>query len=44
MDDDEEDLDEERAILVIRRTLADERPLEGKQTIVTIQLHNAGNM
>lgn len=42
-DDDEDDDDEERAHLIVRRTVADERPLEGKQTTVTISIYNAGN-
>lgn len=41
--DDDEDFDEERAVLLVRRAVADERPLEGKQTSVTITLYNAGN-
>lgn len=27
----------------VRRAVADERPLEGKQTTVTISVYNAGN-
>lgn len=41
--DDDEDFDEERAQLLVRRVVADERPLEGRQTTVTISLYNAGN-
>jgi translocon-associated protein subunit beta len=41
--DDDEEFDEERAILLVRRAVADERPLEGKQTTVTISVYNAGN-
>lgn len=39
-DDDEDEL--ERAVLLVRRSVADERPLEGKQTTVTISIYNAG--
>lgn len=42
VDSDEDDEDEERAVLLIRRVVADERPLEGKQTTVTISIYNAG--
>ncbi|EFN58918.1 hypothetical protein CHLNCDRAFT_140871 [Chlorella variabilis] len=41
-DDDEEEEDEDRATLIVRRVVADERPLEGKQTTVTISIYNAG--
>ncbi|KAI7843868.1 hypothetical protein COHA_002417 [Chlorella ohadii] len=41
--DDDEEFDEERAILLVRRAVADERPLEGKQTTVTISVYNGGN-
>lgn len=41
--DDDEDFDEERATLIVRRVVADTRPLAGKQTTVTISLYNAGN-
>lgn len=39
-DDDEDEL--ERALLLVRRSVADERPLEGKQTTITISIYNAG--
>lgn len=43
IDDEDEDDDEvEKAVLLIRRTVADERPLEGKQTTITISIYNAG--
>lgn len=43
VEDEEDDEDElERAVLLVRRSLADERPLEGKQTTVTISIYNAG--
>lgn len=35
---------DERARVLVRRIVADKRPLEGKDTTVTIELHNAGNM
>ncbi|KAL4457442.1 hypothetical protein ABPG75_012307 [Micractinium tetrahymenae] len=43
IEDEEDDEDEvERAVLLVRRSVADERPLEGKQTTVTISIYNAG--
>lgn len=42
-EDDDDEFDEERAVLIVRRVLGEKRPLEGKQTTVTISLYNAGN-
>ena len=42
-EDEDDDLDEvERAVLLVRRTLSEERPLEGKPVTVTVELYNAG--
>eukprot|EP00887_Chlorella_sp_A99_P002799 scaffold6.g2799.t1 len=41
----EEELEEdERARVLVRRIVTDKRPLEGKDTTVTIELYNAGNI
>ena len=42
VDDDEyEDLDSS-AFLLVRRKLSDDKPLLGKVTTVTVEIHNAG--
>ena len=41
--DDDDDFDEERAVLLVRRALGDARPLAGKQVTVTVSLYTAGN-
>ena len=35
---------DERAKLLVRRIVSDKRPLEAKDTTITIELYNAGNM
>ena len=44
-EDEDDDLDEaERAFLLVRRVVSEDRPLEGKPVTVTIEVYNAGAM
>lgn len=42
--DDEDSSDfADRAFLIVRRVVADKRPIQGKTTTVTVELYNAGS-